>query len=147
MLLDAQELFDMTLLDGCEIDRRLIEIIDKGTYASPTEFMDRFGVRRSTDQLSTGCKIALSVHHNPDRVCNAIEAGRNAISAIIAFCREGAIAIYDKGYDFATYDTEDIDVLYNGYRFFSYARLLEYMHDEWPYDPEIEEGDSVVKYN
>lgn len=146
MLFDAQELFDLTTLDGSEEDKAIIKVIDRGTYATPIEFTDRFNVRRDVDQLSMGCKIALSVWHNPNRICNGIEAGRNAISAVIAFCREGAIAVYDKGYDFATYGVEEIDVWYNGYRFTSYQRLLKYMRDEWPYQAEIKEDDGCVLF-
>ena len=143
---NIDEVFDITILDGSAADRKFIEFIDNGTYVSPYEFDDRFGIRRSVDQLSTGCKIALSVYHNPGIVCNAIEAGRNALSAIIGVCKDGGVVIHDRGYTFTTRGFDDaIDVAYNGYRFTSYEWFNEYLHDYWPGEPEIVEGDGIVK--
>lgn len=137
---DAEELFSKTKLDGSEIDKILIKEIDGGSYLSPTHFIDRFGATLNLDLLSMGCKIALAVHHNPDKVCNAIEAGYNAINAIMKCCRDGAIIIYDMEYIVNTRGIDAIDICYKGYRFTSIQRFADYMHNEWPDDPELDGG-------
>lgn len=109
---------------------------------SPSKFIDRFGRTLSIDDLSMGCKTALAVYHNPDKVCNATEIGINALSSIIKHCKDGAIIIYDLKYSFDTLCIDDIDVLYKGYRFTSFQRFADYMYEEWPYTPDLdwEEG-------
>lgn len=132
-------LFEQTRLDGCKEDRAIIQEVEKGEYLNELEFIDRFGYKLSIDCLSTGAKAALAVKHNPDKIVNCIEAGTNAISAILQFCRDGAIVIYDRCYVFPIFDDREdvvpIDVEYRGHCFRDLDSFNFYFEEEYPDEP------------
>lgn len=94
--------------------------------------------------MSTGCKIALTVCHRPELCVNGVEAGVNALSALIKNCRDGTLIIANEPFAFCTVGAGPIDVLYRGYRYTSFDRFADYMYNEWPEKPQIFEGDEGV---
>lgn len=144
-IMDAEKAFAMSKLDGGEIDCMLIGEIEQGRYLSPTFFIDRFGAKLSMLHMSTGCKAALAVHHRPDLVINCIEAGVNALSELIKYCKNGSIIVANLPFAFDTWDVDNIDVYYRGCRYTSFSRFADYMYEEWPDAPKVFEGDEGVE--
>lgn len=139
-IMDAEKAFAMSKLDGGEIDRKLITEVEKGEYLNPESFIDRFGYKLWRSCLSTGCKAALAIHHNSDTPISCIEAGVNALSAVVKYCKQGVIIVPNMELRFNTLGAEEIDVLYRGYRFTSISRFSSYMKNEWPDMPEVGVG-------
>lgn len=71
---------------------RIVQFVDEGELLDRRTFRDRFGVTLYTDFLSTGSKAGLLVH-STDRVVDLTECGTNAKSAILSFCKNGAIVL------------------------------------------------------
>lgn len=132
---DAEMAFDMIELTGDDIDRKLIHFIEEGEYLSPSWFTDRFGGKRPRSDLSTGCKAALAVHHTPNTPINFVEAGDNALSYLIMYCKEGTVVVPDRMYGFITIGSEGIDVLYQGHHFTDFDDFADYMYDWYPMTP------------
>lgn len=132
---DAEMAFDMVALTGDEVDRKLINFIEKGEYLNQEWFTDRFGGKCSTTHLSTGCKAALAIHHMPDVPINCAEMGDNALSYLIMFCQEGTIIIHNKQYAFITRGSNGISVSYRGCEFTDFDYFADYMYHWWPDPP------------
>lgn len=112
---DVENLFLRTRLKDTPVNRKLIEVIEKGTYKDESSFVDRFGYKLWKSELSTGCKAALCVANHPDKIIDTAECGFNARDAIINYCKEGNILYYDDGLTVAkARDMEHIDVVVNG---------------------------------
>lgn len=128
------------------INRKIIEIIEKGKYNDEYSFIDRYGFKLYDSEMSTGCKAALCVANNPDKVFNLIECGINAQDVIITTLKEGNIIIRDRGITIVDYSTDGkIDVELDGYRFTNNDRLNYYIFDERPFKPEMTEGVEYVQ--
>lgn len=71
------------------LDDRAKEVIfniDCSVMVNRYTIISRFdGVALNTDRLSTGCKTALNVLYNPDKVFDIKECGDNALDVIFAF--------------------------------------------------------------
>lgn len=90
---DSEFEFRKLTVSGTELDRQIIEYIEKGKYKNEVVFTDRFGADLYIDALSTGCKTALLVANKPNEIFNCIECGKNAIACIIKYCKDGNIAV------------------------------------------------------
>jgi hypothetical protein len=110
-----------------ETDNKLISEIDKGKLQG-ADFIDRFGRNLPLDAISCGCKCALVVNHNPDKVINTIECGRNAIDAIIKYIKNGDV-VWDYGGLTVHYSKNaQIDVCIEGkFRITNLERLNYYL--------------------
>lgn len=140
---DVEKLFIKTKIKDTELNRTLIEKIERGRYNDASTFIDRLGVKLYYDNLSTGCKAALCVANNPDKIVDTIECGHNARDAIIKYCREGKILYHSSGRTISSLgDSPDIaiDVVIGQYRFITLSRLNMYLHDELclGYEPDLE---------
>lgn len=73
----------VALLDDRAKD--IIAKIDHSKMLSPYAISSRFdGMTLNIDRLSTGCKTALNVLYNPDKVFDIRECGDNALDVIYA---------------------------------------------------------------
>ena len=71
----------VSLLD--ERAKEIIRQIDHSDMLSPFSIRSRFdGMALNIDKLSTGCKTALNVLYNPDKVFDILECGDNALDVI-----------------------------------------------------------------
>lgn len=74
----------VSMLEGGAAD--IIYRIDKSKMIDKYTVESRFdGSRLNIDKLSTGCKTALNIWYNPDKVFDIRECGDNAIDVIYAF--------------------------------------------------------------
>ena len=63
--------------------KEIIRQIDHSDMLSPFSISSRFdGMALNIDKLSTGCKTALNVLYNPDKVFDIRECGDNALDLI-----------------------------------------------------------------
>lgn len=116
---NVDEVFYNMAVKDTETNRKLIEQIEEGTYYDTVSYIDRFGIRSYYEDISIGCKVALSVAQNPDKIFDTVECGNNARDAIILNCKEGSIIFYDMGVtirDKCIFDTP-IDVDFCGNHF------------------------------
>ena len=85
------------LLDGRA--KEIIQKIDHSEMLEKYAIGSRFdGTRLNIDKLSTGCKTALNIMYNPDRIFDICECGENALEVIYSlndgkvFCEYPMIA-------------------------------------------------------
>lgn len=102
---DIERIFAMTKLKGTEKERLAIQLIDKGQWKDADTFIDRFGVRLYTSELSTGCKAILSVLNNPTIGIDLKECGLNARDAVLSLCNVGNALINDTSVTFNDYSS------------------------------------------
>ena len=80
------------------LDDRAEEIIDKIDHSQMLDkyaISSRFdGMKLNIDKLSTGCKTALNVLYNPDKVFDIRECGDNALDVIYALPRGNVYCEY-----------------------------------------------------
>jgi len=73
--------YTVSLLD--DRAKEIIQKIDHSKMLSPFSISSRFdGMALNIDKLSTGCKTALNVLYNPDKVFDIRECGDNALDVI-----------------------------------------------------------------
>lgn len=116
---NVDKVFYGMAVEDTELNRKLMKEIDGAEYLNQAEFIDRFGLKLSLDDISTGCKVALCIAQNPDMIFDTIECGYNARDTIILNCRNGSMIFYDMGVtirDKCEFDTP-IDVNFGGKRF------------------------------
>lgn len=143
-------LFNTVKINNIEVANKLINEIDGGTYKGGQVYIDRFGTTLPLEDLSTGCKAALTVLSKPTLEVDLTSSGVNARDAIIRHIRNGKILLPYTGitFQFDTENPDKIDVEFNGYRFTDIARLKEYIWDEWPLEPDLElEGITALNSN
>lgn len=128
---DVDKAFFSVRITGTDKERAVLKEIDRAEYNSSNTFIDRFGVRLPTSDLSTGCKAALVVLHNPDKIVNCIECGNNARDSIIRNCSDGSILLEDNGVTFRYGNSQNnsIDVCVDGYKFRDIDSLNSYVRD------------------
>lgn len=142
---DIEELFKVIQLKGTKLERKVIELIEHGTYNDSESFIDRFGYKLYNSELSTGCKAALCVINRPDTKINLIECGTNAIDIILSICNEGIVVIQDRGITIQDFSENSIDVQLDKFKFTTIDRLNYYIFNERPFQPDMKkEGISYV---
>ena len=126
---DAEKAFMLMRITQIELATRLIAEIDQARYVDETEFVDRFGRTLPISKLGTGCKTALVVAHNPDKVVDLLECGYNARDAIIRNIRDGKVSFSFNGIsiNYPGFDDFEIDVLIDGEHFTSLDALNLYL--------------------
>ena len=83
----------VSLLD--ERAKEIIRQIDHSDMLSPFSIRSRFdGMALNIDKLSTGCKTALNVLYNPDKVFDIRECGDNALDVIYALPQGNVYCAY-----------------------------------------------------
>ena len=107
----------------------LMREIDKAEYVNEVLFIDRFGCTIPISRLSTGCKTAIVVEHNPDKIVDLIECGYNARDSIIRNIKSGKVLFrYDDiSIDYPGFNDYAIDVLFDGVHFTSLDDLNLYL--------------------
>lgn len=95
--------------------RDIIQKIDNSEMISKYYIASRFdGSRINVDMLSTGCKCALNIMYNPDRIFDIRECGENALEVIYSFdagqvyCDYPMIAFDMTGAK--AFDTDDVHI-------------------------------------
>ena len=69
----------------------IIRKIDNGEILTKYYFASRFdGSKLNVDKLSTGCKSALNIMYNTDKIFDISECGENALEVIYSF-KEGRV--------------------------------------------------------
>ena len=147
---DAEKLFSMTKLNGTHEERKLNEVIEKGSWNDDSSFIDRFGFKLPIDDLSTGCKAALAVLNHPEIVLDTIECGVNAVDAMFCLCKNGSIIADLEKVSFedemASQIEGGVDICINGLRIYDINYFVRYVNDFYWVEPEeIEPIEGVVE--
>lgn len=124
---DVELQFLKTRLKKDDYTVKALKEIEQATYNDEYSFIDRFGFKLYSKNMSTGCKAVLCVHEFPTTVIDTIECGLNAINFIIANCTDGAILINPGSMLF--YVDTSIDVIIDGRRFTDCDSLSEYISE------------------
>ena len=136
-IVDIDGKFFETIVTGTPEERKAIELIDKGRYNGPSEFIDRFGRPTAMTYLSTGCKTMIIVNQCKDKLVLVDESGFNARDTIICLLDSGNILLTDTGITICNLLDSTIDVQLDGYRFTSVDRLNWYIFNERPSKPDM----------
>ncbi len=124
---DVEMQFHKTRLYKNEYNIKALKEIEKATYNDEFSFIDRFGFKLYTKNMSTGCKAAVCVHEFPSMVIDTIECGLNALNFIIANCTNGVILVSPESTLFSV-DTP-IDVIIDNKKFIDCISLNEYLSE------------------
>lgn len=131
---NVEAAFRLIEVRGSDLDRKLIEEIEGGQYLDSASFIDKFGLRVSISELSTGCKCALYVANRPAEFVDTVECGNNARDAIIRNIKDGHILLEwnDLSIFYPGYEDFAVDVCVEGkYRFTSLDRFNYYLEHEF----------------
>ena len=143
--IDIEEEFKKIRLTGKPEERKAIKVIEKGRYNDEYSFIDRFGFKLFTSELSIGCKAALCIINNPDKEFNLMECGVNAEDFIISYLKEGNVVLEDREIDIVDYGRKiDKNIKLDDYVFDDLKKLNYYLLEERPYKPDL--GIKGVKY-
>lgn len=124
---DVEMQFLKTRLYKNDYNVKALKEIEKATYNDEFSFIDRFGFKLYTKNMSTGCKAAICVHDFPGIVIDTVECGLNALKFIIANCVNGVILISSESMLF--YVDTPIDVIIDSKRFTDCDSLNEYLSE------------------
>ncbi len=116
-------------IKGTAEERALIERIDQGKYYDAFSYIDRFGIMRDIDDLSSGCKAGLVILNSDDAV-DTIECGLNARDAILEICDKGCMIIYDTSITPALDKETRVDIEIIGKKINTASELIYYMREE-----------------
>lgn len=137
-IVDVERAFEEVVLTGSPEEHRMLEEIEHAKYKDSHHFIDRFGNTLYISNLSTGCKAALVVIHNPEKLVDLRECGWNARDAVFTLQR-GNVLVSDPS------DTinsmrfcREVSVQIDGFVFTDLARLDYYLGSERPYRPNME---------
>lgn len=134
---DVEEAFGKLRLTGTQEDREIIQRIESGRFNSATSFIDRFGYKLPISDLSSGSKAALLVANNPDKIIDLRESSLDARDIIIKTLKNGNIILYWNDVTILPDDIDVIDCRIGKYNFKTVSRLNDYLNDEWPYKPDL----------
>lgn len=134
---DVEKQFATLELHCTDKEKEIVKKIEQGDLIDSFSFMDRFGFKLYTSELSTGCKAALCVLNSNDKVINLIECGFNARDVIVSSCNAGAVLINSNTLTFSDKYGDDIHVAVDDYLFTSLDRLNRYIFDERPFNPDM----------
>ena len=119
--------YTVSLLDGRA--KEIIAAVDHSEMLSQYAIRSRFdGMTLNIDKLSTGCKTALNVLYNPDKVFDIRECGDNALDVIYSLPAGNVVC----DYPLISFDMEKVKVCdKKGTReIASYEELKEWWTDE-----------------
>lgn len=126
---DVERQFHKTRLKKDDYTVKALREVEKATYNDEYSFIDRFGFKLYSKNMSTGCKAALCVHEFPTTVINTVECGTNALEFIIANCTDGYILMSREAMIF--YVDGQIDITIDDKHFSDCDSLLEYIHERY----------------
>lgn len=126
---DPEAAFLTLRVTRSDLTATLMREIDKAKYVDEVSFIDRFGRTLPISRLSTGCKTAIVVEHNPDKIVDLIECGYNARDSIIRNIKSGKVLFRynDISIDYPGFNDYGIDVLFDGIHFTSLDDLNLYL--------------------
>lgn len=124
---DVELQFLKTRLKKDDYTVKALKEIEQATYNDEHSFIDRFGFKLYSKNMSTGCKAALCVHEFPTTVIDTVECGLNTINFIIANCTEGAVLMSSGSMLF--YVDTPIDVIIDNRKFVECDDLSEYLSE------------------
>lgn len=127
---DIEERFKGEVVERTPLIEALMREIEGASYNDPISFIDRFGYKLTTRELSTGCKAAILVATYPDEVFDLLECGNNARDSILRHCKDGNVIVRDNGYDFGVMPNDEIDICLDGCRFRTGDRIYTYMEGQ-----------------
>lgn len=143
---DVEEQFAKLSLKCSDKEKELVEKIEKGNLIDGISFVDRFGYKLYTTELSTGCKAALCVLNSPNNIINLVECGLNARDIIISLCNTGSVLVDSNTISISTtYSTEEVSVELEGYIFKDISRLNRYIFNERPFEPDMSDRGIIKK--
>ena len=119
--------YTVSLLD--DRAKEIIAKIDRSEMLSQYAIRSRFdGTTLNIDKLSTGCKTALNIMYNPDKIFDIRECGDNALDVIYALPDGNVVC----DYPLISFDMFSVNVFDNkGVReISSYEDLKEWWTDE-----------------
>lgn len=125
---DVEEYFPRIKLTGSEKELEILKLIENGKFVDKLSFIDRFGYKLWTSELSTGCKAAFCVLHYPDKVVDLTECGLNARDVIVSVCDVGNVLMTNSSITFVEYKSS-ISVSLDGNKFDSVDDLNNYIDD------------------
>ncbi len=136
---DVEKKFASLFLKCTDKEKEIVSKIEQGELIDSISFIDRFGYKLYTSELSTGCKAALCVLNCPDCVINLVECGLNARDAIISLCDEGAVLFETNSATISNKYVEEVSICVqvNEYVFNSIDRLNCYIFNEYPFEPDL----------
>lgn len=120
-------------LVGDTTERQVIKDVEQGRYVDNLTFIDQYGVTLPRDFLSTGCKTVLLALHHPTKIVSTAECGKNALGAIISYCKEGNILLYTCDYKIPYPNSQMIDIIdveCEGRKFNSFIELNRYISNK-----------------
>lgn len=130
-IMDVEDEFLRLKLKCSDDEKKVVSLIEGGKLLDGKSYIDRFGFKMQTTNLSTGSKAALCVINNPDKIVNTDECGLNAIAGIITVCRVGTIVMRDVQIKLPYFDGHDeIDVCCMGKHFTSFEDFNEWYDNE-----------------
>ena len=129
IITDVEAAFGSVYLTGSEEEKKLMRLIDQASWHSSAAFIDRFGYKLPILNLSTGCKAALCVLHNIDKIVDLKECGINAKSAILSFCKDGKLLITEPDVKFTDWDVET-NICLDNFRFKTIESFNRYLECE-----------------
>lgn len=138
---DVEKQFAGIRLACTDKEKKVVKEIEKGILLDSYSYIDRFGYKLYTSELSTGCKAALCVLNFPDKIINLAECGLNARDCIVSFCDLGAVLIDSNTITFSgQYTDEKISVAVDEYVFISIDSLNKYIFNERPFESNMFEN-------
>lgn len=126
---DVELQFLKTRLKKDDYTVKALKEIEQAIYNDGHSFIDRFGFKLYSKNISTGCKAALCIHEFPTTIINTVECGTNALEFIIANCTDGYILMSREAMIF--YVDGQIDVTIDDKHFSDCDSLSEYIHERY----------------
>lgn len=137
---DINAEFDRLGLTGSAVENSFLYNLERGSFidGEPFAYIDRFGFKLRTDEMSTGCKAAICVLRRSDKLINLSECGFNAVGMILSWCKTGNIYIPEFNIPFPDYTgNEAVEIQFNNYLFSSLSRFNHYLDSEYPFNPNM----------
>lgn len=127
-------------LEQSSVNQKVIQLLEQGKWQNSEEYIDRFNIRRSIQNISTGSKAILVVENSVGKLVDMLEAGFNAVSLGISICTSGDMLIPDYQVDFLDELQDGVIVRVDDYLFTNVGRLNRYILNERPYLPDMGDG-------
>lgn len=116
-IVDIDASFSKLEIPDIEAVDNIIKAVDQGEIIDSITFKDRFGVTLYLSELSSGCKAAICVVLQPEKIVDLQECGLNARDAIFNYCEDGRILLHDFGVTIVDMHTRVSPISYAGRRF------------------------------
>ena len=124
---DVEAFFDETDFEITPLVSKIVQLIEKGTILDCFSFLDRFGYKQNIENMSTGCKAALSVLRS-DQWIDLVECNRKARNVIFSLC-SGHVVVDTPSSSLVDYsDGKRLDICVEGHIFHTIDELNEYIN-------------------